>query len=85
MKKATEIIDERQLVDELHRNWKTRGYTDGGMAELLEITPKTISYKLSGINPDNNGKKMHFKLNEIIQIIHYLGFKLYLAREDDAK
>lgn len=32
MKKATEIIDERQLVDELHRNWKTRGYTDGGIA-----------------------------------------------------
>lgn len=58
MKKVTEIIDERQLVDELHRNWKTRGYTDGGMAELLEITSKTI---------------------------HYLGFKLYLVREDDEK
>ena len=42
MKKATEIIDERQLVDELHRNRKTRGYTDGSMAELLEITPKTV-------------------------------------------
>lgn len=55
MKKATEIIDERQLVDELHRNWKTRGY------------------------------KAHFKVNEILQIIHYLGFKLYLVREDDEK
>lgn len=85
MKKATEIIDERQLVDELHRNWKTRGYTDGGMAELLEITPKTIHYKISGINPANNGRIAHFKLNEIMQIIHYLGFKLYLVREDDAK
>ena len=85
MKKITEIIDERQLVDELHSNWKTRGYTDGGMADLLEIAPKTISYKLSGISPDNNGKKSHFKVNEIIQIIHYLGFKLYLVREDDEK
>lgn len=82
MKKVTEIIDERQLVDELHRNWKTRGYTDGGMAELLEITPKTIHYKISGINPANNGRKAHFNLNEIMQIIHYLGFKLYLVRED---
>ena len=85
MRKATEIIDERQLVSELHINWKSRGYTDGGMADQLEIAPKTISYKLSGINPDNNGKKTHFKLNEIIQIIHYLGFKLYLVREDDVK
>ena len=85
MKKATEIIDERQLVDELHSNWKTRGYTDGGMAELLEITPKTIHYKISGINPANNGRNSHFKLNEILQIIHYLGFKLYLVREDDVK
>lgn len=85
MKKVTEIIDERQLVSELRINWKSRGYTDGGMADLLEIAPKTISYKLSGISLDNNGKKSHFKLNEIIQIIHYLGFKLYLVREDDAK
>lgn len=84
MKKATEIIDERQLVDELHRNWKTRGYTDGGMAELLEITPKTISYKLSGNFP-HNGYKALFKVNEIMQIIHHLGFKLYLVREDDEK
>ena len=85
MRKITEIIDERELVSELRINWKSRGYTDGGMADLLEIAPKTISYKLSGINPANNGKKPHFKLNEIIQIIHYLGFKLYLVREDDAK
>lgn len=85
MRKITEIIDERELVSELHINWKLRGYTDGGMADLLEIAPKTISYKLSGISPDNNGKKSHFKLNEIIQIINYLGFKLYLVREDDAK
>lgn len=85
MRKATEIIDERQLVSELHINWKSRGYTDGGMADLLEITPKTIHYKISGFSPANNGKKTHFKLNEIIQIIHYLGFKLYLVREDDAK
>lgn len=85
MRKATEIIDERQLVSELRINWKSRGYTDGGMADLLEIAPKTISYKLSGISPANNGKKTHFKLNEIIQIIHYLGFKLYLVREDDEK
>lgn len=84
MKKATEIIDERQLVDELHKNWKTRGYTDGGMAELLEITPKTIHYKISGNFP-YNGYKAHFKVNEILQIIHYLGFKLYLVREDDVK
>lgn len=84
MKKATEIIDERQLVDELHRNWKTRGYTDGGMAELLEITPKTIHYKISGNFP-HNGYKAHFKVNEIMQIMHYLGFKLYLVREDDEK
>ena len=42
MRKATEIIDERQLVSELHINWKSRGYTDGGMADLLEIAPKTI-------------------------------------------
>lgn len=85
MRKATEIIDERHLVSELHINWKSRGYTDGGMADLLEIEPKTISYKLSGINPANNGRKAHFKLNEIMQIIHYLGVKLYLVREDDAK
>ena len=85
MRKATEILDERQLVSELRINWKSRGYTDGGMADLLEIAPKTISYKLSGISPSNNGKKTHFKLNEIIQIIHYLGFKLYLVREDDVK
>jgi hypothetical protein len=85
MRKATEIIDERQLVSELHINWKSRGYTDGRIADLLEIEPKTISYKLSGINPANNGRKAHFKLNEIMQIIHYLGFKLYLVREDDAK
>lgn len=84
MKKATEIIDERQLVDELHRNWKTRGYTDGGMAELLEITPKTIHYKISGNFP-HNGYKAYFKVNEIMQIIHYLGFKLYLVREDEVK
>lgn len=84
MKKATEIIDERQLVDELHINWKSRGYTDGGMAELLEITPKTIHYKISGNFP-HNGYKAHFKVNEIMQIIHYLGFKLYLVREDDEK
>lgn len=85
MKKVTEIIDERQLVSELHINWKSRGYTDDGMADLLEIAPKTISSKLSGISPANNGKKTHFKLNEIIQIINYLGFKLYLVREDDEK
>ena len=85
MRKATEILDERQLVSELRINWKSRGYTDDGMADLLEITPKTIHYKISGISPANNGKKTHFKLNEIIQIIHYLGFKLYLVREDDAK
>ena len=85
MKKVTEIIDERQLISELRINWKSRGYTDGGMADLLEIAPKTISYKLSGISPDNNGKKSHFKLNDIIHIINYLGFKFYLVREDDAK
>lgn len=85
MKKTTEIIDERQLVNELHINWKTRGYTDGGMAELIEIAPKTMCYKLSGINPANNGRKAHFKVSEILQIIHYLGFKLYLVREDDVK
>ena len=85
MRKITEIIDERELVSELRINWKSRGYTDGGMADLLEITPKTISYKLSGINPANSGKETQFKLNEIIQIIHYLGFKLYLVREDDVK
>lgn len=72
-------------MSELHINWKSRGYTDGGMADLLEITPKTIHYKISGISPANNGKKTHFKLNEIIQIIHYLGFKFYLVREDDEK
>ena len=42
MRKATEIIDERQLVNELHINWKSRGYTDGGIADLLEIEPKTL-------------------------------------------
>ena len=84
MKKVTEIIDERQLVDELHRNWKTRGYTDGGMAELLEITPKSMSYKINRKSPQN-GYKAHFKVDEIMQIVHYLGFKLYLVREDDEK
>lgn len=84
MKKVTEIIDERQLVNELHINWKTRGYTDGGMAELIEIAPKSMSYKINGINP-RNGYKAHFKVNEILQIIQYLGFKLYLVREDEAK
>lgn len=53
-------------------------------AELLEITPKTIHYKISGNFP-HNGYKAHFKVNEIMQIIHYLGFKLYLVREDEVK
>lgn len=84
MKKVTEIIDERQLVNELHINWKTRGYTDGGMAELIEIAPKSMSYKINGKSPQN-GYKAHFKVDEIMQIVHYLGFKLYLVREDEAK
>lgn len=84
MRKITEIIDERQLVSELRINWKSRGYTDGGMADLLEIAPKTIHYKISGNFP-NNGYKAHFKVNEILQLINYLGFKLYLVREDDEK
>ncbi len=84
MKKATEITDERQLVNELHINWKSRGYTDARMAELLEIAPKTISCKLKGEYPGRFGKA-RFKVNEILQLIRYLGFNLYLVREDDAK
>lgn len=54
MKKVTEIIDERQLVNELHSNWKTRGYTDGGIARnnaennSLQNQRKLPSQRLQG-------------------------------------